>query len=203
MIPDALPSPPGKDELRREMRRLLRAMDGARRAEASLVICEEAAALAAFREAKTVALFAPLPTEPDIHPLIEEAWAQKKRIVLPRMFREGDVPHLDWHLVTAWDEVVERGPFGLREPDHLRCPRVAIAELDCVFVPGLAFDETGLRLGRGGGYYDSFLARVPEKLSRFGLMFACQRVKKLPREPHDQALPAIVTEDGVVTFVAS
>jgi 5-formyltetrahydrofolate cyclo-ligase len=175
-------------------------MDPARRAEASLVICKEAAALAAFRDAKTIALFAPLPTEPDIHPLIEEAWAQKKRVVLPRMFRDGDVPHLDWHAVTAWDEVIEPGPFGLREPDHLRCPRIEIAELDCVFVPGLAFDPRGLRLGRGGGYYDSFLARAPKKISRFGLMFACQRIEKLPREPHDQALPAIVTEDGVVAF---
>jgi 5-formyltetrahydrofolate cyclo-ligase len=203
MTRDAVPPPPDKDELRREMRRRLRALDPARRAEASLVIGEEAAALPAFREAKTVALFAPLPTEPDIHPLIEEAWAQKKRVVLPRMFREGDVPHLQWHAVTTWDEVIEPGPFGLREPDHLRCPRVEIAELDCVFVPGLAFDQTGLRLGRGGGYYDSFLAHAPKQLSRFGLFFACQRVEKLPREPHDQALPAIVTEDGVVTFPAS
>jgi 5-formyltetrahydrofolate cyclo-ligase len=200
MTRDPIPPPPGKDELRREMRRRLRDMDPARRAGASLVICGEAAALAAFRDAQTVALFAPLPTEPDIHPLIEEAWAQKKRVALPRMFREGDVPHLDWHAVTAWDEVVEPGPFGLREPDHLRCPRVEIAELDCVFVPGLAFDPTGLRLGRGGGYYDSFLGRAPEKLPRFGLMFAGQRVEKLPREPHDQALPAIVTEDGLITF---
>jgi 5-formyltetrahydrofolate cyclo-ligase len=200
MTSAALPFPSGKDEWRREMRRRLRDLIPARRAEASLVICEEAAALPAFRAAQTVALFAPLPTEPDIHPLIEEAWAQKKRVVLPRMFREGDVPHLDWHVVTAWEEVIEPGPFGLREPDHLRCRRVEIAELDCVFVPGLAFDATGLRLGRGGGYYDSFLGRAPKKLSRFGLFFACQRVEKLPREPHDQALPAIVTEDGVVNF---
>jgi 5-formyltetrahydrofolate cyclo-ligase len=195
-----LPSPHGKEEWRREMRRRLRAMDPARRAEASLVICEEAADLPAFRNAATVALFAPLPTEPDIHPLIEEAWAQKKRVVLPRMFREGAVPHLDWHAVAAWDEVVEPGPFGLREPDHRRCPRAAIPELDCVFVPGLAFDETGLRLGRGGGYYDSFLDRAPAGLPRFGLMFACQRVAHLPREPHDRALPAVITEEGLATF---
>jgi 5-formyltetrahydrofolate cyclo-ligase len=200
MTSDPTPAPPGKEERRREMRRLLRAMDPARRAEASLVICEEAASLADFHDAQTVALFAPLPTEPDIHPLIEEAWAQKKRVVLPRMYREDGTPHLDWHAVTAWDEVVEPGPFGLREPDPLRCPRVALTEIGCVFIPGLAFDETGLRLGRGGGYYDSFLARAPEKLSRFGLFFACQRVARLPREPHDQALPAIVTEDGLATF---
>jgi 5-formyltetrahydrofolate cyclo-ligase len=200
MTRDPLPPLPDKDEMRREMRKRLREMEAGLHFEASLVIGEEAANLPAFRNAETVALFAPLPTEPDIHPLIEEAWARKKRVVLPRMFREGEAPHLDWHVVTAWDEVVEPGPFGLREPDHLRCPRVGIAEIGCVFVPGLAFDRTGLRLGRGGGFYDSFLGRAPAKLPRFGLMFSCQRVDRLLRESHDQALPAIVTEDGVVTF---
>ncbi len=203
MTRDPLPPLPDKDEMRREMRRRLREMDAGLRFEASLVICEEAANLAAFREAETVALFAPLPTEPDIHPLIEEAWARKKRVVLPRMLREGEVPHLDWHVVAAWDEVIEPGPFGLREPDHRRCPALKIAEIGCVFVPGLAFDNTGLRLGRGGGYYDSFLDRASARLPRFGLMFACQRVDRLLREAHDQALPAIVTEDGVVAFAAS
>ena len=142
--------PPAKEELRREMRRRLRALSGDQRAEASLVICETAARLPAFHTGNCLALFAPLATEPDIHPLIEEAWAQGKRIVLPRMLREGTVPHLDWHAITSWDEVVEPGPFGLREPDPARCPRVEAATLDAVFVPGLAFDDTGLRLGRGG-----------------------------------------------------
>jgi 5-formyltetrahydrofolate cyclo-ligase len=185
-----------KETLRREMRSRLREMTPALRAEASLVICQAAANLPAFQNSRCVALFAPLASEPDVHPLIEEAWAQGKRVVLPLMIKHGTVPELDWHEITNWDEVVVPGPFGLREPDPLSCPRVPIAELDCVFVPGMAFDEEGFRLGRGGGFYDSFLAKAPQTLSCTGLFFSAQKVERVPREPHDQKLPSVITEDG-------
>ncbi len=189
-----------KEEARRALRQKLRDLGPAFRAEASLVICELAGQLPAFRRGLCIGLFAPLPSEPDIHPLIEEAWAQGKEVALPRMWREGSSPRLEWHAVTGWAEVVEPGPFGLREPDPAQCRRIDPAQIDCLFVPGLGFDETGLRLGRGGGFYDRFLGGASTGLARFGLMFTAQRVPRLPREPHDQALPAIVTEDGVISF---
>src|SRR5271167_469448 len=123
-------SPSLKEHLRREMRNRLRGLGPALHAEASLVICQMAANLPAFLKSRCVALFAPLPSEPDIHPLIEEAWAQGKRVVLPLMIKHGSKPELDWHEVASWDDVVVPGPFGLREPDPLRCPRVKAAELD-------------------------------------------------------------------------
>ena len=189
-----------KEDLRRDLRARLRAMSPAARAEASLVICQVAANLPAFRMSRCVALFAPLPSEPDVHPLIEEAWAEGKRVVLPLMIKHGTMPELDWHEVTNWDDVIVPGPFGLREPEPLRCRRVPIAELDCVFVPGMAFDGAGARLGRGGGYYDSFLAKAPKTLPCIGLFFGVQKVERVPREPHDQALPSVITEDRIEKF---
>ena len=187
-----------KEKLRREMRARLRGMSPALHAEASLVICQVAANLPAFLKSRCVALFAPLPSEPDIHPLIEEAWAQGKRVVLPLMIKHGSIPELDWHEVTSWDDVVILGPFGLREPDPLRCPRVPQAELDCVFVPGMAFDEEGFRLGRGGGFYDRFLSTAT--MPSIGLFFQRQKVERVPREAHDQRLRSVITEDAPITF---
>ncbi len=189
-----------KEKWRSEMRSRLRTLSPELRAEASLVICQMAANLPAFLDSRCVALFAPLALEPDIHPLIEEAWARNKRVVLPLMIKHGSVPELDWHEVTSWDEVVVPGPFGLREPDPLRCPRVPIAEIDCVFVPGVAFDAEGFRLGRGGGFYDRFLSQAPAMLPRIGLFFSAQKVERVPREPHDQRLRNVLTEDGLVAF---
>ncbi len=194
---------PDKETLRREMRTHLRQMSPDTQAEASLVICQIAANLPAFLKSRCVALFAPLSTEPDIHPLIEEAWAQGKRVALPLMIKHGSTPELDWHEITSWDEVVVPGPFGLREPDPLRCPRLPLTELDCVFVPGIAFDGEGFRLGRGGGFYDSFLDRAHAKLPCIGLMFSLQRVPAVPRERHDQALRSVITEDGLLSFSSS
>ena len=189
-----------KEELRRTMRARLREMDAATRAEASLTICHLAGHLPAFKASRCVALFSPLNSEPDARPLVEEAWAEGKRVVLPLTIQQRTGPELDWHEVTSWEEVGLPGPFGLLEPDPLKCARVAVGEIDCAFVPGLAFDEGGYRLGRGGGYYDYFLGNAPVELRRFGLMFGIQRVPRVPREAHDQALPVVVTEDGVVVF---
>jgi len=191
---------PDKETLRREMRARLLAMEPALHAEASLVICQAAANLPAFIESQCVALFAPLPSEPDIHPLIEEAWAQGKQVVLPLMLKRGSTPELDWHRVANWNEVVVQGPMGLREPDPLHCPRIPIEQLDCVFVPGVAFDQDGFRLGRGGGFYDCFLDQAPSTLPCVGLMFSLQQIPAVPRESHDQALRSVITEDGVVSF---
>ncbi|HEV3270987.1 MAG TPA: 5-formyltetrahydrofolate cyclo-ligase [Candidatus Methylacidiphilales bacterium] len=192
-----------KEKLRREMRARLRGMGPAFHAEASLVICQAAANQPAFLKSRSVALFAPLPSEPDIHPLIEEAWAQGKRVVLPLMIKRGGAPELDWHEIASWDDVVvpgQPGPPGLREPDPLRCRRVPISELDCVFVPGVAFDDEGFRLGRGGGFYDNFLSLAPPALPCIGLMFSLQQVPLVPREAHDQALRSVITEDELITF---
>lgn len=200
MKPNTLPGAAGlKKMLRRQMRTRLGAMPPEERAYASLEICRRAAALPAFQDAKAVALFAPLASEPDIHPLIEEAWARGKQVVFPLMWREGEVPRLAWHAVKSWNEVVVNGPFGVREPDPAVCPRVNPLELDCIFVPGVAFDERGDRLGRGGGYYDAALTEFDVGTPRVGLMFACQQAESIPRETHDQMVEIMITENGLVT----
>ena len=200
MKPEKLPGIGGlKEALRRQMRAALAAMTDGDRARASVQLGRHAARLAAFHDAQTVALFAPLATEPDIHPLVEEAWARGKRVVFPLMSRVGDVPRLDWHAATAWAELVVAGPFGIREPDPARCPRVAPGELDGIFVPGLAFDARGGRLGRGGGYYDAALSALDVGTPRIGMMFTRQKAGEVPRDAHDQMLTCVVTEDGEIT----
>jgi len=199
MKPNKLPGAGGlKKMLRRQMRARLGAMPPEERAYASLQICRRAAELPVFRDAKAMALFAPLATEPDIHPLIEEAWACRKQVVFPLMSRVDDVPRLAWHAVKSWDEVIVHGPFGVREPDPALCPRVNPLALDCIFVPGLAFDERGDRLGRGGGYYDVALTEFDVGTPRIGLMFACQQTESIPRDTHDQMVELVITEAGIL-----
>jgi 5-formyltetrahydrofolate cyclo-ligase len=199
MKPQKLPGIAGlKQTLRQQMRTRLAGLAEEARALASLEICRLAASLSAFREAQALAVFAPLPAEPDIHPLIEEAWARGKRVAFPLLTREGDVPRLDWLVAESWDALVVAGPLGVREPDPAVCPRLSPLELDSIFVPGLAFDLRGHRLGRGGGYYDAALAQLDIGTPRLGIMFACQQIEDVPRDAHDQILEGVVTEQGVV-----
>ena len=199
MKPEKLPNIGGlKEALRRQMRATLQAMTDEARLAASLHLCARAAALAAFQDAKTIALFAPLASEPEVRPLAEEAWARGRRVVFPLMSRPGDAPRLTWLAAPTWEELVLAGPFGIREPDPARCARVEPEELDCLFVPGLAYDARGGRLGRGGGYYDAALAALDVGTPRIGLMFACQQAEDIPREAHDQLLTGIVTDTRTI-----
>ena len=72
-------------------------------------------------------------------------------------------------------------------------------EIGCVVLPGVGFSEDGHRLGRGGGYYDATLARMPGA-ARVGVAFDVQLVPALPREAHDAALDAVVTETRTLLF---
>ena len=66
--------------------------------------------------------------------------------------------------------------------------------LDLVVVPGLAFTPDGRRLGQGGGHYDRFLARLPDRCVTVGAAFAEQIVDDLPTEPHDVRVDLVVTD---------
>jgi len=67
-------------------------------------------------------------------------------------------------------------------------------KFDLIIVPCLAFDETGNRLGWGGGFYDKFLAAQP-KARKIGVCFLNGLAEGgLPAEPHDVRLDSVITE---------
>ena len=100
---------------------------------------------------------------------------------------------LDFHHVPD-GAVLAPGSFGIPEP-LAHWPR---AVPDMLLVPLLAFDASGHRLGYGGGYYDRTLEKRP--VPAIGIAYAGQEVSSLPAEPHDMALSAILTENGVRNF---
>ena len=71
-----------------------------------------------------------------------------------------------------------------------------VDEVGIILVPGLAFTEEGMRLGRGAGFYDRFLPQYPEAL-RVGLAFHEQISNSVPTEAWDQPLDMVLTDEGV------
>jgi 5-formyltetrahydrofolate cyclo-ligase len=69
-----------------------------------------------------------------------------------------------------------------------------ISDLDLIVVPGLAFDSTGQRLGRGAGFYDRFLANPTLRAFTCGVGFEVQLLDNLPIDRWDMPLHAIATE---------
>jgi 5-formyltetrahydrofolate cyclo-ligase len=165
------------------MRERLQKLSPTGRHARSLLICEKL--LPFFSGMNSLALFAPMSTEPDLDLLWNHgALVEHSLLSYPR--REGKT--LSFHLISALAELIP-GRFGIREPAPAHSPK----QLDLIVVPGLAFTAQGNRLGRGAGFYDRFLATLPPTTFKLGVCFEFQRVSSIPRERHDVTMDAVVS----------
>ena len=73
-------------------------------------------------------------------------------------------------------------------------------DIDLIVAPALAIDRHGRRLGRGGGYYDKFLAQPALRATICAFVFAEQLLDDLPHLPHDQPVDMVVTDAEVLRF---
>lgn len=177
-----------KVALRAKLRRELKAHSPAIAASASADLCARVRTSATWQSAGAVLQFFPLPSEPDITPLLTDVLATGKLLALPR-FNEATHAYEAVQIRDLERELVV-GPFQVHEP-VAACPVVPLNRLDLALVPGLGFDARGHRLGRGKGHYDRLLAGFPGRT--VGVTFDFQVVAHVPAEPHDIVLDAIVT----------
>ena len=139
-----------------------------------------------YREAKAVMVYMALPLELSLDACIESAWQAGKKVAAPRVEGKDLRPCLIHHL-----DDVEIGSRGIREPKPA-CQALKPDELDLVLVPGLAFDRLGWRLGRGEGYYDRFLASLPESVYSLGICFKIQLLDSVPYGPNDTCVKEVL-----------
>jgi 5-formyltetrahydrofolate cyclo-ligase len=164
------------------------------RAARSRKIAEAAdAVLAQYASGGVVALYSAKGSEVDTTAIDEAARARGLVVAYPRVV--GDALTLAFHAARI-DELVP-GRFGLREPPP-HAPAIELAQIAVFFVPGLAFDRGGGRVGWGRGHYDATLAAVPGA-RRVGLAFELQLADAVPREAHDTLLHVTLTEVAAYT----
>jgi 5-formyltetrahydrofolate cyclo-ligase len=177
-----------KTTLRTEIRAQLQGLSLAHRTQRSAELCARLREQKIWRQAKAVLLFAPLPDEPDIWPLLQEAMDEKKIVGLPCF--ESKANSYVARRVTDPARDLVAGKFGIREVAELS-PELELNQLDLVLVPGVAFDARGGRLGRGKGFYDRLLACV--RGTKCGVAFDEQFVETVPVGPQDIPLNCILT----------
>jgi 5-formyltetrahydrofolate cyclo-ligase len=142
-----------------------------------------------FKKSKVVMLYASKDSEVRTEKIIDEALGAGKKVALPRCTGlETIVPKE----IENRKNDLEKGCFGIREPKkHKRS--VQLQEIDLVVVPGVAFDKSRRRLGRGKGFYDKFLKGLPRGTLSVGLAFDFQIVDNLPKDSHDIPVSKVIT----------
>lgn len=129
-------------------------------------------------------LYHSLKDEVDTHALIRK-WSRKKRILLPVVV--GD--DLELRIYTGSEDMTI-GAYGIEEPTGELFTDYAAIEF--IAVPGVAFDRSGNRLGRGKGYYDRLLPRIPSAY-KAGICFPYQLVEEVPAEAFDIRMDEVIT----------
>ncbi|MGA5446216.1 5-formyltetrahydrofolate cyclo-ligase [Streptomyces umbrinus] len=171
--------------------------------ETGAALAARALELPELAHARTVAAYVSVGSEPGTRALLDALHARGVRVLLPALLADND---LDWGAYAGEGSLVSvqhRGKMALLEPAGERLGPDAVLTADAVLLPGLAVDARGMRLGRGGGSYDRVLAR----LDRAGadpalvvLLYDSEVVDRVPEEPHDRPVHAVVTPSGVHRF---
>lgn len=141
-------------------------------------------------EINKVALYAAMPAEIDLQ--MATLLMPSHEWHYPVVARGG----MGFHLVSD-QSTLRAGYQGVREPNPQVHPPVSADTLQVVLCPGLAFTQSGIRLGRGGGFYDRFLATVPDAL-KIGVCLPEQMRAELPVDDHDILMSHLLTSEGVV-----
>jgi 5-formyltetrahydrofolate cyclo-ligase len=208
-----------KEDLRRDMKKRLAETPPLLFRQESLAAGNLLAGYIPWQRTPVVLLFLSIKGEIDTGPLLDLAFRGGKKVFVPRV--EGE--NLRFCRIASPAGPWVPGAFGIREPPAAETEAPVPPAL--ILVPGLAFDREGRRLGRGGGFYDRFLARLGKEgpnpagpdgtaagarenaagkagYTVIGLCLDRQVVDRVPVDEHDRKMDALLTGKELILFAA-
>lgn len=147
------------------------------------------------RQHAPVLCYSPLPDEPNLRPLFAALQQSGIPLALPRVAEDQTTLEIFvWQVGARFVS----GAFGIDEPDPATWQALPASALGAALIPGLAFDPaTGIRLGRGAGYYDRLLARPDFRAETVGIALPWHLATALPADPHDHPMHFLATPGGI------
>ena len=176
-----------KKALRREIGEKKRALSEAQIEARSRVLADRLFAAEQYRQCKSLYAYLSFNQEVRTSPIIERAWADGKRVAVPKVV--GNEMVFIW--IDSFDNLAPQGAYNITEP--IEDGPVADDATALVLMPGLAFDREGRRVGYGGGYYDRFLEKEPDH-PLVALCYDFQLVDHLEVEAHDVPVDVVITD---------
>lgn len=192
-----------KAALRSRMKVFLAALDEGEARERSALACENLLSTQVYAEARVVLCFLSMPREIQTERLIDAVLSSGRTVAAPRIERPSTARMSFAPLSSAWRSL-GRDRFGIPEPER-EAAALSLDEIGresvLVVTPGLAFDASGARLGRGAGYYDAFLRdaraasrRLGGRLVAAGLCYSFQILQSVPASEVDERVDCIAAD---------
>jgi len=184
--------------LRKEMKRVLKCLSEDEIKNQSAVVTQKLLSLPAYQNAERISIFLSMSDEIDTSSILQHA-LREKQCFIPQYFKEGsrmkmvklkDLQDYEDLPMTSWN---------IKQPadDDVRPEALETGGLDLILVPGLAFTLSGLRCGRGRGYYDTYLQKASTTQTRpvktVALAFKQQILEHVPTDPHDFVIDHVLS----------
>ena len=181
-----------KREIRKEVREKVRSVTEEKFRDLSHAAAQILLKQEQWIGARHVLGYLALNDEVQLSSLLKVTFTASKTVTLPRFIPETGLYGAAILPEKEGFATLSFGRFGVLEP-AATAPMLPLNQLDFVLVPGVAFDASGNRLGRGKGFYDRLLAATNNSCIKCGVALDEQLVAAIPAESHDISMNFILT----------
>lgn len=171
---------------KKELRRMLRQRKQQPSAVEASAVIRQLKENPYFQQTRILLLYSALPDEVPTQTLLDELVAEGKTVLLPRVISDTE---MELRRYTGTDDL-QAGAFGILEPTGERFTDYETIEV--AVVPGMAFDIQGHRLGRGKGYYDRFLTKIPHAY-KIGICHPSRLLDLVPTDDNDVLMDEVIS----------
>lgn len=184
-----------KVQIRKRVREYRNGLSSEQVKELSKRICDRLVQLSDIQRYDIFFIYSATQNEVDLKEIMHYALRRDTNIAFPKV----DNLEMDFYKVTALSNL-RIGSYGILEPDD-ECVKVIPDKWNkiCMLVPGVAFSESGFRIGYGKGYYDRFLAKYPH-IHTIGIAYESQICAEFEHNEFDIPVDRLITEEREVTF---
>lgn len=174
-----------KKELRKQIRGRKRQFTNSELEELSLPIMNRLLSMPEIASAETILMYYSLPDEVYTHDAVEALARQGKTVLLPKVI---DGENMEIRVYRNKEDLAE-GSYWIMEPKGQLF--TDYGKITTAVIPGMSFDSNNNRLGRGKGYYDRFLKKIPLAY-KIGVCFDFQKEKDIPHEENDVKMDTVI-----------
>lgn len=175
-----------KNTLRKQALRIRRGIPDEKKEEKSRMICQKVLQAESYAAAQILYAFMPYNGEPDIVPLIQDAWKRGKTVVVPKVY--GDI--MEFIEIKSMHDLAS-GAWGILEPVSDVIYPKGDSSHAVMLVPGCAFTKQGDRMGYGRGYYDRYLEDFP--IHTIAVCYEEQIFEEIPTEETDRRTTEVIS----------